>query len=61
MENEMEITSAQYIQIDDEEINTIKATVDGKLSFVPMSNGNTTYAEILRLVDAGELTIAEAD
>lgn len=57
----MEITSAQYIQIDDEEINTIKATVDGKLSFVPMSNGNTTYAEIMRQVEAGTLTISDAD
>ena len=57
----MEITSAQYIQFEDEEINTIKATVDGKLSFVPMSNGNTTYAEIMRQVEAGDLTIAEAD
>ena len=28
----MEITSAQYIQIEDEETNTIKATVDGKQS-----------------------------
>ena len=57
----MEITSAQYIQIDDEETNTIKATVDGKLSFVPISNGNTTYAEIMRQVEAGDLTIEEAD
>ena len=57
----MEITSAQYIQIDDEEINTIKATVDGELSFVHMSLGNTTYAEIMRQVAAGTLTIADAD
>ena len=57
----MEITSAQYIQFDDEEINTIKATVDGKLSFVPMSLGNTTYAEIMRQVEAGTLTISDAD
>ena len=57
----MEITSAQYIQFEDEEANTIKATVDGKLSFVPISNGNTTYAEIMRQVEAGDLTIADAD
>ncbi len=57
----MEITSAQYIQFEDEEINTIKATVDGKLSFVPMSLGNTIYAEIMRQVEAGTLTIADAD
>lgn len=57
----MEITSAQYIQFDDEEVITIKATIDGKISFVPMSNGNMHYAEILRQVDAGTLTIADAD
>jgi len=57
----MEITSAQYVKFEDEEINTIKATVDGKLSFVPISNGNTTYAEIMRQVEAGDLTIEEAD
>ena len=57
----MEITSAQYIQFDDKETSTIKATVDGKLSFVPMSLGNTTYSEIMRQVNAGELTVADAD
>jgi hypothetical protein len=57
----MEITSAQYVKFEDEEANTIKATVDGKLSFVPMSLGNTTYAEIMRQVAAGTLTIADAD
>jgi len=57
----MNITSAQYIQFEDEEINTIKATVDGKLSFVPMSNGNTIYAEIMRQSDDGTLTIEDAD
>jgi hypothetical protein len=57
----MEITSAQYIQIDGEETNTIRATVNGKLSFVPISNGNATYSEIMRQVAAGTLTIADAD
>ena len=57
----MNITSAQYIQIDGEEINTIRATVNGKLSFVPISNENVTYSEIMRQVEAGELTIADAD
>ena len=57
----MEITSAQYVKFEDEETNTIKATVDGKLSFVPISNGNTTYAEIMRQVTAGTLTIQDAD
>tara|TARA_R100001510_G_C7640344_1_gene198037 strand:+ start:1497 stop:1670 length:174 start_codon:yes stop_codon:yes gene_type:complete len=57
----MEITSAQYIEFDGEEVTTIKATIDGKISFVPMSNGNIHYAEILRQVKAGELTIKDAD
>jgi len=57
----MEITSAQYIKFDGEEATTIKATIDGKISFVPMSNGNMHYAEIMRQVKAGTLTIADAD
>ena len=61
MEN-MNITSAQY---QDPEGNgrhyTIKATINGTEMFVPLDPANTEYAEILRQVAAGELTIADAD
>ena len=59
----MNITLAQYIQ---SEFNTgtntgVKATIDGTEMFVPLDPANRHYAEILRQVDAGTLTIAEAD
>lgn len=55
------ITSVEYVRFDDQEVNTVKAVVDGKISFVPMTLGNTLYAEIMRQVEAGTLTIAEAE
>ena len=39
----------------------IKATIDGTEMFVPLDPANRHYAEILRQVAAGELTIADAD
>ena len=57
----IEIKSAQYISSDDGEPNTIRATIDGILSFVPISDGNATYAEIMRQVKDGTLTIADAE
>ncbi len=58
--NEMNITSAQYIA--EKGVNqNIKATIDGTESFVPLDPANRHYAEILRQVDAGTLTIQEAD
>jgi hypothetical protein len=35
--------------------------VDGQKLHVPISEGNRHYAEIMRQVAAGELTIAEAE
>ena len=56
----MNITSAQYIA--PEGVNdSIKATIDGTEMFVPINSANRHYAEILRQVTAGELTIADAD
>ena len=60
MNNEMTITSAQYIAVDDVN-DTIKATIDGKEMFVPLDTDNTHYAEILKQVADGTLTIADAD
>jgi hypothetical protein len=58
--NEMTITSAQYVAEDD--VNqSIKATVDGVEMFVPLDPANRHYAEIMRQVEAGTLTIAEAE
>ena len=40
---------------------TVSATVDGDLLSIPMDPDNRHYAEILKQVDAGTLTIAAAD
>jgi len=58
----MNITSAKYIEDTvTSENGTIVATIDGNEVFVPLSQGNRHYAEILRQVAAGDLTIADAD
>lgn len=62
MDTEMNITSAQYTQLEFESSPSgIKATIDGIDMFVPISEGNRHYDEIMRQVNAGELTIADAD
>ena len=45
----------------DNSVLMIKATVDGKETFVPTVEGNRHYAEILKQVADGTLTIADAD
>ena len=63
----MIITSAQYTKAQDLEGNPtgdnlgIVIVVDGVTSHVPIDPANTHYAEIVRQVAAGELTIEEAD
>ena len=58
--NEMNITSAQYIA--EKGVNqNIKATIDGVEMSVPLDPANRHYAEIMRQVEAGELTIQDAD
>jgi len=60
--DKMNITSAKYLKdgISDEN-SSIKATIDGQELFVPLAEGNRHYDEIMRQVEAGELTIEEAD
>ena len=69
MEN-MNITSAQYKSRDtyDDEGNVtstencaIIATIDGREFGVPLDPANRHYKEILRQVEEGTLTIADAD
>ena len=56
----MNITSAQYIQ-DDGVNTTIKATIDDNTVFIPIGSTGQRYKEIMRKVEAGELTIEDAD
>ena len=57
----MNITSAQYYV----DLNSNNAGIimieNGVTRFVPISTDNADYAEILRQVAAGTLTIADAD
>ena len=58
----MNITAAQY-QVDAlSGINTsIQATIDGVEMSVPLDPANRHYAEIMRQVEAGTLTIKDAE
>jgi len=59
--DQMQITSAQYQVSPMSGTNTsIRATIDGQELFVPLDPANRHYAEIMRQVEAGELTIEEA-
>ena len=61
----MDIKNAKYIKeihgtvVGENEC--IKATINGVESFVGLSLDNRHYAEIMKQVDAGELTIEPAD
>ena len=58
----MNIKDAQYMKspIDENAVN-IKATVDGEEAWIPIDPNNRHYAEILRQVKKGTLTIKDAD
>ena len=57
----MNVTNAQYINNQDGEMDSISATIDGITMSVPLDPANRHYAEILKQVADGDLTIAEAD
>ena len=58
----MNVTSAQYmLDIDGISNASIQATIDGTEVSVPLDPANRHYAEIMRQVEAGTLTISEAD
>ena len=60
--NEMNITSAQYVASSVTNQNgNITAVIDGVTLSVPLAPSNRHYAEIMRQVNAGTLTIADAD
>jgi len=55
----MNIASAQYVA-EDGVNGGITAVIDGITMSVPLDPANRHYAEILRQVEAGTLTIQEA-
>ena len=56
------ITNAKYKKgVGTDTISCVSCEIDGQKSYVPISLDNTHYAEIKRQVDAGKLTIEDAD
>ncbi len=68
MLNYRKFTSAKYVESSVEAVGVkekqgirVKLADDERLWFVPLDPANSDYAEIMRQVDAGELTIEEAE
>jgi hypothetical protein len=59
--DKMNITSAQYMNDTNGNTACINAVIDGVTMSVPLDPANRHYAEIMRQVEAGELTIQPAD
>jgi len=63
----MNITNAQYKSLENPVTNVtenIAITItlaDGQVWQVPLSTNNSMYNEIMKQVEAGDLTIADAD
>ena len=57
----MVISDAQYNLNDEGENTSINVTIDGKVVSVPLDPDNRHYAEILKQVADGDITIADAD
>jgi len=60
--DKMIITSAQYVASEDGDGGQcIECQMGGKRLVVPLAAGNRHYDEIMRQVEAGTLTIQEAE
>tara|TARA_R100000005_G_scaffold18041_1_gene7566 strand:+ start:370 stop:543 length:174 start_codon:yes stop_codon:yes gene_type:complete len=57
----MNITDAQYQKDLNDNINSITATINGAVMSIPLEPANRHYAEILKQVQEGTLTIQDAD
>ena len=57
----MIITNAKYYKHGEENNIGIRATIDGVEMSVPLDTANRHYAEILKQVADGDITIAEVD
>jgi hypothetical protein len=56
----MDIENAKYYSSNGQNVS-VNATIDGTEMSVPLDPANRHYAEIMRQVEAGTLTIADAD
>jgi len=59
--NEMNITNARYTTDTNGNNHMIRCDIDGETLFVPLNPGNRHYDEIMRQVNEGTLTIADAE
>ena len=58
----MKITNAQYMKdYENTKVVTIRCDIDSVTMYVPLDPNNRHYAEILKQVAAGTLTIKDAD
>ena len=57
----MIITNAKYFQDIEKDNVSVNATIDGVEWSVPLDPANVHYAEILKQVKEGTLTIKDAD
>jgi hypothetical protein len=54
-------TAALNLETNVKETNGIRATLAGQEMFIPLVAGNAQYDDIMEQVEAGTLTIADAD
>jgi hypothetical protein len=57
----IEILQARYMRGQFSEESSIIVVIGGETLYVPLDPANRYYAEILRQVEAGTLTIADAE
>ena len=58
----MTITNAQYMKdYENTKVVTIRCDIDSVTKYVPLNPDNIHYAEILKQVEAGTLTIKDAE
>ena len=57
----MNIESAQYVKPEGVDNEWIKVNTGSQILGIPIDPANSDYAEIMRQVAAGTLTIAEAE
>ena len=57
----MKIENAKYVEDDNGNNMNVLATVDGVDLCIPIAEDNRHYKEVLKQVEEGKLTIADAD
>ena len=57
----MKIESAKYIDDDNNNHLCVEVVIEGKKHWIPIEEGNRHYNEMKKQVDAGTLTIKDAE